>query len=136
MTARPQGVALLPLPDSYMASEFVPNTAVYGANQMQAYARANVNAALASAQAREDELRVALTLEKAGAEHERIRMTCRIERLEEALRNLLQDTQHKNHDCGDDEWCPVIAARAALSTNAATPDGGGELRPDVEACRG
>lgn len=37
-----------------------------------------------------------------------------IARLREALRDLLEDTQHKDHDCGDEEWCPVIKARAAL----------------------
>jgi hypothetical protein len=36
------------------------------------------------------------------------------QRLREALQDLLEDTQHKDHDCGDEEWCPVIKARAAL----------------------
>lgn len=31
----------------------------------------------------------------------------------EALHNLLQDTQHKNHDCGDRD-CPVLEARRVL----------------------
>jgi len=38
----------------------------------------------------------------------------RIAELEVALRDLLDDTQHIDHDCGDDEYCPVLAARAAL----------------------
>lgn len=33
----------------------------------------------------------------------------------EALKGLLQDTQHAEHDCGDEEWCPVIKARAAIA---------------------
>lgn len=37
-----------------------------------------------------------------------------IERLRAALKDLLQDTQHKDHDCGDEEWCPVIKARKVL----------------------
>ena len=35
-------------------------------------------------------------------------------RLQVALHNLLEDTQHVDHNCGDEDWCPVIAARAAL----------------------
>ncbi len=31
-----------------------------------------------------------------------------------ALENLLQDTQHKDHDCGDEEHCPVAKAKKAL----------------------
>lgn len=31
----------------------------------------------------------------------------------EALRELLDDTQHSTHDCGDDD-CPVRRARAAI----------------------
>lgn len=42
-------------------------------------------------------------------------LTAEVERLREALKDLLEDTQHANHDCGDEEWCPVIAARAALA---------------------
>jgi hypothetical protein len=45
---------------------------------------------------------------------EAIKHEARAERLAEALRGLLNDTQHKDHNCGDAEWCPVIAARAAL----------------------
>lgn len=37
-----------------------------------------------------------------------------INRLRKALRDLLDDTQHTGHDCGDEEWCPVIAARKAI----------------------
>lgn len=33
----------------------------------------------------------------------------------EALKELLQDTQHVNHNCGDEAWCPVIKARAAIA---------------------
>lgn len=32
----------------------------------------------------------------------------RVKELEVALRDLLEDTQHKDHDCGDEEWCPVL----------------------------
>ena len=35
------------------------------------------------------------------------------DRLRDALRNLLQDTQHDHHNCGDAD-CPVLLARAAL----------------------
>ncbi len=38
----------------------------------------------------------------------------RIEKLEAALGDLLEDTQHSEHDCGDHENCPVIHARALL----------------------
>jgi thiamine pyrophosphate-dependent acetolactate synthase large subunit-like protein len=41
---------------------------------------------------------------------------CHAEELAEALRNLLEDTQHRNHGCGDTpENCPVLAARALLA---------------------
>lgn len=34
----------------------------------------------------------------------------------EALKDLLEDTQHRDHDCGDDpENCPVLRARAAIA---------------------
>ena len=33
----------------------------------------------------------------------------------EALRELLEDTQHANHDCGDLSYCPVSKARAAIA---------------------
>ena len=36
-----------------------------------------------------------------------------LKRLRAALWDLLEDTQHKHHNCGDD-WCPVKKARAAL----------------------
>jgi len=33
----------------------------------------------------------------------------------EALRNLVNDSQHKDHDCGDTpDHCPVLAARAIV----------------------
>lgn len=35
--------------------------------------------------------------------------------LREALAGLLNDTQHKDHDCGDEKYCPVLQARAALA---------------------
>lgn len=38
----------------------------------------------------------------------------RAEMLRTALRNLLADTQHANHNCGDAD-CPVALARAALT---------------------
>lgn len=28
-----------------------------------------------------------------------------------ALQNLLMDTQHAEHDCGDEKYCPVLKAR-------------------------
>lgn len=37
------------------------------------------------------------------------------ERLRVALENLLKDTQHSKHHCGDEEYCPIIAAREALA---------------------
>ena len=33
----------------------------------------------------------------------------------EALKDLLEDTEHKNHNCGDEDWCPVLRARAAIA---------------------
>lgn len=41
----------------------------------------------------------------------------RIKELEQALRELLNDTQHKDHDCGDKRYCPVYHARKALEGN-------------------
>ena len=36
--------------------------------------------------------------------------------LVEALRFLLMDTEHKDHDCeSDEQWCPVKRAKAALA---------------------
>jgi len=38
-----------------------------------------------------------------------------IEWVVNALRNLVNDSQHKDHDCGDTpEHCPVLAARAIV----------------------
>ena len=37
-----------------------------------------------------------------------------VEPYRQALRELLQDTQHVDHNCGDDENCPVIKARKLL----------------------
>lgn len=39
-----------------------------------------------------------------------------IERLRSALRDLLADTPHADHNCGDPD-CPVDRARAALRGN-------------------
>jgi hypothetical protein len=50
----------------------------------------------------------------AGEQTKREQAEARAERLAEALRGLLNDTQHKDHNCGDTEWCPVAKARAAL----------------------
>lgn len=33
----------------------------------------------------------------------------------EALRELLNDTQHAEHDCGDEEHCPVLHAKTTLA---------------------
>jgi len=38
----------------------------------------------------------------------------RVKRLEDALRGLLVDTQHLNHECCEED-CPVAYARAALA---------------------
>jgi len=39
-----------------------------------------------------------------------------IEWVVNALRNLVNDSQHKDHDCGDTpEHCPVLAAREVVS---------------------
>lgn len=32
-----------------------------------------------------------------------------------ALEALVDDTEHRDHDCGDEEWCPVHKARAAIA---------------------
>lgn len=41
---------------------------------------------------------------------------CHATELETALRNLLEDTQHRNHQCDDtEENCPVLRARALLA---------------------
>lgn len=39
----------------------------------------------------------------------------------EALKHLVEDTEHKDHNCGDTTWCPVYLARAAI----AKAEGGG-----------
>ena len=41
-------------------------------------------------------------------------LAARVAELEAALRNLLNDTQHSEHHCGD-EACPVSIARAVLA---------------------
>ncbi len=40
-------------------------------------------------------------------------LTAENERLRDALKDLLEDTQHVDHNCGDED-CPVANARAAL----------------------
>ena len=41
---------------------------------------------------------------------------CHAEELATALRDLLEDTQHRDHNCGDTpENCPVLKARALLA---------------------
>lgn len=41
---------------------------------------------------------------------------CRAEELLTSLRDLLEDSQHRDHDCGDSlEDCPVLKARALLA---------------------
>ena len=122
MTARPQDVALLPLPErlekiaSY--AEALNFTAIHSSGGGHPVTITPVPgsireaaAALASAQAREEELlaealewRDMLTAEKARAE-----------RLEEALRRIVAISDRK-HDAWDD-------AKALLSTNAATQTG-------------
>lgn len=47
---------------------------------------------------------IAARIEDLSAENERLR---------EALRELLEDSQHVDHNCGDED-CPVLNARAAL----------------------
>lgn len=45
--------------------------------------------------------------------------------LVEALKDLLEDTEHKHHSCGDKDWCPVLRAHAAIAkaTGFATKTG-------------
>jgi hypothetical protein len=38
------------------------------------------------------------------------------EKMREALRTLLNDTQHKEHNCGDMEYCSVLLARSVLES--------------------
>ncbi len=38
----------------------------------------------------------------------------RVRELEKGLKDLLEDTQHVDHDCGDKENCPVLLARKLL----------------------
>jgi len=45
---------------------------------------------------------------------ERDAALARVKRLEDALRGLLVDTQHLNHECCEED-CPVAYARAALA---------------------
>ena len=48
------------------------------------------------------------------AEAEAANLRAQLAEARQALSDLLDDTQHANHNCGD-EWCPVKAARAILA---------------------
>lgn len=48
------------------------------------------------------------------------RAAAKIEQLQEALRALLEDTQHSDHNCGDPD-CPVDAARQLLPEQSSGP---------------
>ena len=49
---------------------------------------------------------------------------CHVTEIETALRDLLEDTQHRNHQCGDTEVnCPVLKARAVLAKLDGKPTG-------------
>ena len=111
-------VELLPLPEHFAhQSEHVQE-------HVHAYARANLAPLQAeNARLRAEVERLMGCLTTANANHEQFERQWylerdRAERLAEALRDLLNDTQHKDHDCGDERWCPVIAARAALEQEA------------------
>ncbi len=48
--------------------------------------------------------------------------SCQVEELEAVLRDLLEDTQHSGHECGDvPENCPVLRARYALAKLGSQP---------------
>lgn len=148
MTARPQDVALLPLPQ-----ELIDALGEYGCarsdgvsdpvrlhrwqlvvDRIKEHTRANVTAALASAQAREDELRAEVAENEGAIRVWRRRCTkaeARAERLEEALRDGLSGLNGL-FASGDypltDEVVEIGLAiigdmQAALSTNAATQTG-------------
>lgn len=51
---------------------------------------------------------------RSALEAEIDRVVAENERLREALKNLLQDTQHAEHEDCEDGPCPVREARAAL----------------------
>ena len=34
--------------------------------------------------------------------------------LMDALKNLLEDSQHKDHQCDDEDWCPVLQAQQTI----------------------
>ena len=53
--------------------------------------------------------------ERIGKEKELFRLHAVNQELVEALKNLLEDTQHAEHDDCDDGPCPVREARAALA---------------------
>lgn len=51
-----------------------------------------------------------------GAANELRRLDNLNAELVDALRFLLMDTEHKDHDCeSDEQWCPVKRAKAALA---------------------
>ncbi|WP_202844728.1 hypothetical protein [Luteimonas saliphila] len=159
MTARPQDVALLPLPQ-----ELIDALGEYGCarldgvsepvrlhrwqlvfERIKEYARANVTAALASAQAREDELRADVAFLRGvvdSGREQQSELLQRNERLAEALRECRSDYEHALGLSEDAyrEWCrtgahgpqpndtwPRHCQRRAeqidelLSTNAAQP---------------
>lgn len=144
MTARPQDVALLPLPErEQLANPYAHNfgsVSAYGHTDetLTAYARANVTAALASAQAREEELRAEVerleyrleTAEAYGLQCDAdIRsLLSRAERLEEALREARASadaarTGYSGQHASGTFRRMVQKIDAALSTNAATQKG-------------
>jgi hypothetical protein len=45
-----------------------------------------------------------------------LELKAQVEKMREALRTLLNDTQHKEHNCGDMEYCSVLLARTALES--------------------
>jgi hypothetical protein len=154
VTARPQDVELLPLsPTLTIVGDgqdgISPQDRGYWVrlDEAKSYARANLSAALASAQAREEALRAEIRkltvkcriLQRAVDRYmpcpdcrDKIEPGCcercrrqvaeaRSERLEEALRDMLDEygQLHAKFDLG--ECQATMNARAALTTNAAQP---------------
>lgn len=154
VTARPQDVALLPCPFCGGVAEFDSPSVVYGVPWHSIRCciakagghdrgdvirrwntRANIAAALASAQAREDELRAEverwrghyddMSRRAVEALDRREDAEARAERLEEALRWYANPEVYKPHPHGPafDRRDLSFVAIAALSTNAATQTG-------------